>query len=226
METFRTSYRRDFPWPWALPVRLSAWRPPEVTFDRPREGPPAPCPDCPCPEHSWAREPLAHYLCLAGKEARLHQRAQAVKHELQRCANRTRDEEQARRTKYPPLPGGEDWLTIYASDYTQKDMVPRLDYVGVLTELVSTGIPRAPLGRSLFATYDDPTVFRRSPHTVPVYRPDRPVRRPSKRDIWEQWYEDFPVDSEYAVAYSQTAYNTTRKCQPFKNPLLPQLAIG
>lgn len=185
-------------------------------------------------------------------------------------ARALQDEEQARRTKYPPLPGGEDWLTIYASDYTAKDMVPRLDYVGVLTELVSTGIPRAPLGRSLFAAYDDPTRcatfsyklgrdfgrgehandcvelhpsgrpplvapvwlifcrlrFRRSPHTVPVYRPDRPVIRPARRDIWEQWYEDFPVDSEYAVSYGRNAYNTTRKCQPFKNPLLPELAIG
>lgn len=91
METFRTSYRRDFPWPWALPVRLNAWRPPEVTFDRPREGPAAPCPDCPCPEHTWASEgALGRYVCLATKEARLHQRAQAVKQELQRCANRTR----------------------------------------------------------------------------------------------------------------------------------------
>lgn len=73
------------------------------------------------------------------------------------------DAELARRTKFPPLPNGEDWLTIYASDYTQKDMVPPLSYVGVLTELVSTGIPRAPLGRSLFAPFDDPTRYEREP---------------------------------------------------------------
>ena len=104
METFRTSYRRDFGWPWSLPVRLNAWQPPELTFERPRECPSAaapPEPDCPCPEHSWAPD-LGRYVCLAAKEARLHQRSQAVRQEIQRCLTRTQ-------VRYPlgyPLPSG------------------------------------------------------------------------------------------------------------------------
>lgn len=93
METFRTSYRRDFGWPWPLPVVLSAWPPPERTFQRPRECPRAEAADCPCPEHDWDADRgglLAGYMCLAGKEARLLQRSQAVRAEIQRCLNRTR----------------------------------------------------------------------------------------------------------------------------------------
>ncbi|KAK3917398.1 Succinate--CoA ligase [ADP-forming] subunit beta [Frankliniella fusca] len=235
LETFRTSYRRDFAWPWALPVQLYAWRPPERTLARPREGPPPPPPDCLCPEHSWALargpepqpEPsdLEHYMCLASKEARLHQRAQAVRQEIQRCINRTRDAEVARRSKFPPLPGGEEWRTIYASDYTQKGLVPRMGFVDVLTELVSTGVPRAPLGRSLFADYDDPTRFRESPFTVPVYDPARPVARPAHRDIWELWYSDFPGSSEYTASYSRPAEETARRAQPFKYPLPPRQPV-
>lgn len=92
METFRTSQRRDFGWPWALPVVLTAWSPPELTFERPRECPTAGYtaePDCPCPEHSWEPD-LGRYVCLATKEARLHQRSQAVRQEIQRCLTRTR----------------------------------------------------------------------------------------------------------------------------------------
>lgn len=68
--------------------------------------------------------------------------------------------------------------------------------------------------------------FRASSYTVPVYDPARPVVRPERKDIWEQWYTDFPTDSEYTVSYSRTAERTTRNCQPFKYPLQPQLPVG
>ena len=61
---------------------------------------------------------------------------------------------------------------------------------------------------------------------MPVYDPVRPVAWTGRRDIWEQWYTDFPTDSEYTVAYSHTADRTTRNCQPFKYPLPPQLPVG
>lgn len=209
-DTFLTTTRRDFKWPYPKPISLRPVQPKIVTkpkgyyMARPLAA------YCHCDSHAYDGE-LNQYAQLVEKENILLQELLALSQKQVAVTNAVLD--------HPCNTDDEKMETIYQIDYKKRGLnIPR--YKKIMADVDSNvADPIRPPIIGLLEGYRDPTMFRYSALVRPTIDPCPPVTFKMTPELIKAWFRPITGRSEYQDTISRNGSSIIKARQQYKEPL-------
>ncbi|XP_018579037.1 uncharacterized protein LOC108917082 [Anoplophora glabripennis] len=209
-DTFLTTTRQEYKWPYAKPIVAGPSQPPITTKPNNHYVAQLVEPYCHCDAHLYEPE-MGRYKKLANKEKRLYQELDELNKEMATLAGGIID--------HPCDNDDIKMETIYQTDYIKRGL-PLASYRKLMPAIDSpTGVPVKGETVGLGSGYRDPTKFRYSAFTKPMVNVCPQVTFTRTPTLVDEWFAPRTGTTEYHDNISNMAMNILKSTQQYAEPL-------